>query len=306
VIVIGSGATAVTLVPALAKTAGHVTMVQRSPTYIAPLPATDPIAQVIGRMLPPRQAGPALRWFKALSTQAFFRLSQYRPELVKRMVRRQVSRRLPAGYDVDTHFAPRYNPWDQRFCIAPDGDLFEAIRNGSASVVTDNVESFTERGLLLKSGAELEADIIVTATGLELLFIGGIELCVDGQAVDLASKLVYKGMMLEGVPNLAVAVGYTNASWTLKCDLTCNYVCRLLNHMQATGLRQCTPVNSDESVSARPLLGLTSGYVQRSAHRFPKQGSRFPWQVRQSYLSDYRALRLRGIKDRAMVFSNPA
>ena len=164
---------------------------------------------------------------------------------------------------------------------------------------------FTERGLLLRSGTELEADIIVTATGLELLFIGGIELCVDGEAVDLASKLTYKGMMLEGVPNLAIAVGYTNASWTLKCDLTCNYVCRLLNHMQATGMRQCTPVNNERSISTRPLLDLTSGYVQRSAHRFPKQGSRFPWQVHQSYLRDYRALRLRGVRDPAMVFSNP-
>ena len=170
-----------------------------------------------------------MRWFKALTTQAFFQLSQHRPELVKRMVRRQIERQLPAGYDIGTHFTPRYNPWDQRFCIAPDGDLFKAIRNGSVSVVTDHIDTFTERGLLLKSGDELEADIIVTATGLELLFIGGIELCVDGEAVDIASKLVYKGMMLEGVPNLAVAVGYTNASWTLKCDLTCNYVCRLLN-----------------------------------------------------------------------------
>ncbi len=304
VVVIGSGATAVTLAPALAETARHVTMVQRSPTYIAALPARDPIADAVARILPPRQAGPALRWFKALSTQAFFELSQRRPELVKRMVRRQISRQLPPGYDVDTHFTPRYKPWDQRFCIAPDGDLFKAIRNGSVSVVTDYIDTFTERGLLLKSGAELEADIIVTATGLELLFIGGIALRVDGEAVDIASKLVYKGMMLDGVPNLAVAVGYTNASWTLKCDLTCNYVCRLLNHMQATGMRQCTPVNSDGSVSARPLLGLTSGYVQRAAQRFPKQGSRFPWQVHQSYLRDYRALRLRGIKDQAMVFSN--
>ncbi len=304
VIVIGSGATAVTLVPALAEAARHVTMVQRSPTYIASFPARDPIAEAVGKILPPRHAGPAMRWFKAVSTQAFFQLSQHRPELVKRMVRRQLARQLPAGYDIDTHFTPRYNPWDQRFCIAPDGDLFKAIRNGSVSVVTDHIDTFTERGLLLKSGAELEGDIIVTATGLELLFIGGIELCVDGEAVDVASKLVYKGMMLEGVPNLAMAVGYTNASWTLKCDLTCNYVCRLINHMQATGMRQCTPVNRDGSVSARPLLGLTSGYVQRAAHRFPKQGSRFPWRVHQSYLRDYRALRLRGVADRVMVFSN--
>jgi monooxygenase len=304
VIVIGSGATAVTLVPALAQTAEHVTMVQRSPSYIAALPARDPIAGLVSRVLPPRQAGPAMRWFKALSTQAFFQLSQHRPELVKRLVRRGLEHQLPAGYDIDTHFTPRYNPWDQRFCIVPDGDLFRAIRNGSASVVTDHIDTFTERGLRLRSGAELEGDIVVTATGLELLFIGGIELYVDGAAVDVPSKLTYKGMMLEGVPNLAVAVGYTNASWTLKCDLTCDYVCRLINHMDATGARQCTAVNRDPSVSARPLLGLTSGYVQRSVDRLPKQGSRAPWRVHQSYLRDYRALRLHGVQDRAMVFSN--
>ncbi len=305
VIVIGSGATAVTLVPALAGTARHVTMVQRSPTYVASLPARDPVAGAVERLLPPRQAGTAMRWFKALTTQAFFQLSRHRPDMVKRMVRRQLERQLPASFDIDTHFTPRYNPWDQRFCIAPDGDLFKAIRNGSVSVVTDHVETFTERGLLLRSGRELDGDIIVTATGLELLFLGGIELDVDGEAVEVAGKLVYKGMMLEGVPNLAMAVGYTNASWTLKCELTCNYVCRLINHMRARGMRQCTPVNTGAPVSTRPLLDLTSGYIQRSAHRFPRQGNRFPWQVHQSYLRDYWALRLRGVADEAMVFSNP-
>jgi monooxygenase len=304
VIVIGSGATAVTLVPALAGTARHVTMVQRSPSYVASLPARDPVAGAAGRLLPPRQAGTAMRWFKALTTQAFFQLSRHRPDMVKRMVRRQLERQLPASFDIDTHFTPRYNPWDQRFCIAPDGDLFKAIRNGSVSVVTDHVETFTERGLLLRSGRELDGDVIVTATGLELLFLGGIELDADGEAVDVAGRLVYKGMMLEGVPNLAMAVGYTNASWTLKCELTCNYVCRLINHMQARGMRQCTPVNTGTPVRTRPLLDLTSGYIQRSANRFPRQGTRFPWQVHQSYLRDYRALRLRGVRDRAMVFSN--
>jgi monooxygenase len=305
VVVVGSGATAVTLVPAMAGTAQHVTMLQRSPSYVASLPVKDPIANVLRRALPERYSASAARWFKALTTQAFYRLSQSRPKLVKRVLRRQLVRQLPAGYDIDTHFTPRYNPWDQRFCVVPNGDLFRAIGNGTASVVTDHIETFTEKGLLLRSGTELEADIIVTATGLELLFIGGIELEVDGEPVDIASKLTYKGMMLEGVPNLAIAVGYTNASWTLKCDLTCDYVGRLIKHMRATGMRQCTPVNTDASVSARPLLGLTSGYVLRSADRFPKQGSRFPWQVHQSYLRDYRALRLRGVEDDAMVFSNP-
>ncbi len=305
VLVIGSGATAVTLVPALAATAEHVTMVQRSPTYIASMPSRDPVAGALQRALPRRYSGPAIKWFKALTTQGFFRLSRSRPELVKKMLRRMLERQLPAGYDIDTHFTPRYNPWDQRFCLAPDGDFFQAIGNGTASLVTDHVDTFTEKGVRLRSGTELEADIIVTATGIELLFLGGIEVSVDGQAVDLASRLTYKGMMLEGVPNLAVAVGYTNASWTLKCDLTCGYVCRLVNHMRATGMRQATPVNRGSSVTTRPLLDLTSGYIQRSAHRFPKQGSRFPWQIHQSYLRDYRSLKMSGIEDGAMVFSNP-
>src|SRR5437879_4525321 len=222
------------------------------------------------------------------------------------MLRKGLERQLPRGYDIDVHFTPRYNPWDQRLCVVPDGDLFKAISSGAASVVTDHIDTFTEEGLLLQSGTELEADIIITATGLELLFMGGIEVSVDGEPVHLPEKLTYKGMMLEGVPNLALAIGYTNASWTLKCDLTCDYVCRLLNHLRAAGLRQCMPVNADASVSPQPLLGLSSGYVQRSAHLFPNQGSKFPWQVHQSYLRDYRALKTSDIFDDAMVFSNPA
>src|ERR1700733_13705425 len=306
VIVIGSGATAVTLVPALAETARHVTMVQRSPTYIAPLPARDPVAEAVGRILPPRQAGPAMRWFKALTTQGFFQLSQHRPELVKRMVRRQISRQLPPGYDVDTHFTPRYNPWDQRFCIAPDGDLFKAIRNGSVSVITDHIDTFTEKGLLLKSGAEIEADIIVTATGLELLFIGGIELSVDGVGVDLPSRLTYKGMMLEDVPNLAIAIGYTNASWTLKCDLTCDYVCRLINRMHAHGYAQCCPRRNDPSLTEEPLMDFSSGYVRRSIGEFPRQGSRAPWKLYQNYILDRYTLRHAPLVDRSLEFARKA
>lgn len=305
VVVIGSGATAVTLVPSMATDAAHVTMLQRSPSYIASVPAKNPAADLLRKVLPERYAGRAIRWLLALGTQAFFQLSQRRPTLVKRLLRKGLERQLPAGYDIDTHFTPRYNPWDQRFCAVPDGDLFKAISSGAASVVTDHIDTFTEKGLLLESGTELEADIIITATGLELLFIGGIQLSVDGEEVDLPSKLTYKGMMLEGVPNLALAIGYTNASWTLKCDLTCDYVTRLLNHMRETGQRQSTPRNRDASVTAAPLLGLSSGYVQRSADRFPKQGSKFPWQVHQSYLRDYRALKMRGVTDDAMEFSNP-
>ncbi len=305
VVVIGSGATAVTLIPSLAAEAAHVTMLQRSPTYIVSVPDKNPAVDVLRKILPERSAGRIIRWVMALGTQATYVVSKRRPGLVKRILREGVKRRLPKGYDVDTHFTPRYDPWDQRLCVVPNGDLFKAISAGTASVVTDRVDTFTETGILLESGRELEADIIVTATGLELLFIGGIELTVDGAEVDLPTRLTYKGMMLEGVPNAALAVGYTNASWTLKCDLTCDYVCRLLNHMHDTGLRQCTPVNTDPSVTPAPLLGLSSGYVTRAADRFPKQGSRFPWQVHQSYLRDYRALKRSSIEDGAMRFSNP-
>jgi len=306
VVVIGSGATAITLVPALAEDAAHVTMLQRSPSYIASVPARNPVVNLLRRVLPRRAADDAIRWTLALGTQATYVVSRRRPDLVKRILRRGVARQLPRGYDVDTHFTPRYDPWDQRLCAVPDGDLFKAIRAGTASVVTDRIDTFTETGLRLESGAELDADVIVTATGLELLFLGGIELSVDGEVVDVAMRLTYKGMMLEDVPNLALAVGYTNASWTLKCDLTCGYVTRLLNHLRATGNRQCTPRNRDASVVPQPLLGLSSGYVQRSAARFPKQGSKFPWQVHQSYLRDYRALRRSRLEDDAMEIGNPA
>jgi monooxygenase len=305
VVVIGSGATAVTLVPALAATARHVTMLQRSPSYIASLPSVDPVAGILRRLIPYRYAGPALRWYRALTTQAFFQASRRRPALVKRFLRRRLARQLPAGYDIDTHFTPAYDPWDQRLCVVPDGDLFRAIRAGTASVVTDHVDTFTPTGLRLRSGAELDADIVVTATGLELLFLGGIELTVDGRTVAVEDRLVYRGMMLDGVPNLAVAVGYINASWTLRCDLTCRYVCRLLDRMRATGMRQCTAVSHDAPVATQPLIGLSSGYVQRSAHLLPKQGSVPPWQVHQSYLRDVRSLSRRGLEDGTMTFSNP-
>jgi cation diffusion facilitator CzcD-associated flavoprotein CzcO len=290
----------------MAEKAAHVTMLQRSPSYIASLPAKDPIVRILRKVLPARWSGPAIRWFKALVTQSSYHLSQRRPAVMKRLLLAGLKRRLPTGYDIATHFTPSYNPWDQRLCVVPDGDLFEAIRSGGVSVATDHIDTFTERGIRIRSGEEIEADIIVTATGLELLFLGGIELVVDGEVVDVAKRLAYKGMMLEGVPNLAIAVGYTNASWTLKCDLTADYVTRVVNHMRAAGLRQATPVNSDPSIEHRPLLGLMSGYIQRSADRFPKQGSRFPWQVHQSYLRDYRALKMSGLEDGAMVFSNPA
>ena len=306
VVVIGSGATAVTLIPSMSDDTEHITMLQRSPTYIVALPAKNPLVNLIRRILPTRWSGPIVKWFNALMTQGSYQFSRRFPGLARKGIRALVKLQLPDGYEVDTHFKPKYDPWDQRLCLVPDGDLFKAIRRGDASVVTDSVDRFTADGIRLQSGDELPADIVVTATGLELLFIGGIEVSVDGEDLELPDKLTYKGMMLEDVPNLAIAIGYTNASWTLKCDLTCQYVTRLLNHMHATGLRQCTPENHDASVTAEPLLGLSSGYVQRSQHEFPKQGTRFPWQVKQSYLADYRALKRSDIHDEAMQFSNPA
>ena len=295
IVVIGSGATAITLVPALADRAAHVTMLQRSPTYVASLPRTNPLTSRLRRLLPRRWEGPVLRWTNALTTQGFYVLSRRRPDLVKRVLRKGVERELPAGYDVDTHFTPRYDPWDQRLCVVTDGDLFAGIRNGSVEVVTDHVDRFTGDGILLRSGRHLPADVVVTATGLDLLFLGGIELAVDGVAVDVTERMAYKGMMLEGVPNLAMAIGYTNASWTLKSDLTCRYVCRLVNHLRRSGTTTCTPVAEGVRVSEDSLMGLSSGYVVRAQDRMPRQGDRFPWRVYQSYLRDLRAMRHDGL-----------
>jgi monooxygenase len=306
IVVIGSGATAITLIPSLAEKAAHVTMLQRSPTYIVSRPAKDPLAKILKTILPGRLGATAMRWIMAVGTQSTYFISKRRPKLVKKVLLSGVARQLPKGYDVAAHFTPSYNPWDQRLCLVPDGDLFKAIRRGTASVVTDHIETFTETGIRLKSGEELHADIVVSATGLELLFVGGIDVTVDGEEIDVPNRLTYKGMMLEGVPNIAVAIGYTNASWTLKCDLTCDYVMRLLNHLHDNGLRQCTPYNRDASISPAPLLGLNSGYIQRAEDKFPKQGTRFPWQVHQSFIRDYRAMKLKGVEDEAMVFSNPA
>jgi cation diffusion facilitator CzcD-associated flavoprotein CzcO len=281
-------------------------MLQRSPSYIASLPERSPAAALFRRILPEKAAGTATKWFHALLMQAFYQVCRRWPAQMRRMLLQGLKRQLPPGYDIDTHFTPRYNPWDQRFCAVPNGDLFEAIRDGRASIVTDHIERFTEKGVLLRSGTELGADIIVTATGLQLLFLGGIAVTVDGETVDPSTRLTYKGMMLEGVPNLAFAIGYTNASWTLKCDLTCDYVCRLLNHMHARGLTRCVPRNHDESAVEGTLFGLTSGYIQRSAHLLPRQGAHPPWRVHQSYLRDYRSLKMGAVDDEFMEFSGGA
>jgi monooxygenase len=305
VLVIGSGATAVTLVPAMAASAAHVTMLQRSPSYIVSLPAEDPIANFLRRVLPANIAYSIVRWKNVLLTMLSFELSRRRPGVMKALVRKGLERRLPPGYDIDTHFNPRYNPWDQRLCLVPDGDLFEAICDGRASVVTDRVETFTENGVALASGAELEADLIVTATGLNLIPLGGVHIAVDGREVELPKTMGYKGMMLTGIPNLALVVGYTNASWTLKCDLTCQYVCRMLDYMDEHGYRQCTPRNRDPSVTQEPFIDFSSGYVLRSIDKFPRQGSKPPWRLHQNYARDIVALRFGAIDDDAMVFSNP-
>lgn len=306
VVVIGSGATAVTLVPEMAKTAAHVTMLQRSPTYVVSRPAEDRFANWLRAKLPAKLAYGLIRWRNVLFGMWFFRLARNKPEQVKRRIIDMVREQLGPDYDVETHFTPRYNPWDQRLCLVPDADLFDAIRSGSAEVVTDHIETFTEAGVALKSGRELPAEIIVTATGLNLEVMNGIALSVDGQVVEPAKTYSYKGMMYSGVPNLASAFGYTNASWTLKCDLTCDYVCRLLNHMKATGLRQATPRLGEGEMVEEPWLDFSSGYVQRSIDRFPKQGSQTPWKLHQNYALDLMNLRYSRLEDGVMEFSNPA
>jgi cation diffusion facilitator CzcD-associated flavoprotein CzcO len=306
VVVIGSGATAVTLVPSLAQRAAHVTMLQRSPTYIVAMPDRDRIANALRRVLPERTAYALTRWKNVAIGILLYQLCQRRPSLAKRMLLRGVRRALGPDFDVERHFSPAYKPWDQRLCLDPNGEFFEAIRAGRVSVVTDTIERFTETGIRLSSGAGLPADLIVTATGLNMKFLGGLEVSVDGARVELPKTLAYKGMMLSGVPNLAMAVGYTNASWTLKCDLTCEYVCRLLNHMEAHGWQQCRPVLSDPSVVGEPLIGLSSGYVQRARSLFPMQGSKRPWRLHQNYLLDRIALGHERVDDGVMRFSRAA
>ena len=303
VVVIGSGATAVTLVPAMAQEAAHVTMLQRSPTYVVSLPAEDRIAVGLRRLLGDRAGYAVTRWKNVALTILVYQLSRRRPQFAKRTIRARLERRLPAGYDVDTHFTPRYEPWDQRMCLVPDGDMFQAICDGRASVATDRIATFTETGLLLESGAELEADVIVTATGLNMLALGGIGFAVDGREVALPDTITYKGAMLSGVPNFAVTLGYTNASWTLKADLVSEWVCRLLAHMDSHGFDACVPVNDDPALPTRPLLDLTAGYVLRSAGDLPRSGVRPPWSLGASYAHDVVALRHGAIEDGVMRFS---
>jgi monooxygenase len=299
VVVIGSGATAVTLVPALATTAERVTMLQRSPTWISSRPSRDRIADFVRRALPWRLAYPLVRWKNVLYGSLTYRLSRVRPGLVKAALRREQLRKLPADF-IDRHLTPSYEPWDQRICLAPDGDIFDAVRTGRAEIVTDSIERFTRDGILLTSGEVLPADVIVTATGLSLLAIGGIALTVDGRPVDIADTVAYKGMMLSGVPNFALTIGYTNASWTLKADLVARYVCRLLRHLAATGTDTVTPsppaALRDRS-KLEPLLDFTSGYIRRSLDALPKQGPSTPWRLHQDYPRDLHLFRRGPVTD---------
>jgi cation diffusion facilitator CzcD-associated flavoprotein CzcO len=301
IVVIGSGATAVTLVPALAPSAAHVTMLQRTPSYVLSLPGRDPLAQLLRARLPARLAYPIVRWKNVLFSTAFYQFSRRRPAAARRLIRRLAAKQLPAGFDVDTHFNPPYDPWDQRLCLVPDGDLFRALRRGEASVATGRIARFTEKGIALESGEHLDADVIVTATGLNLLTLGGAALTVDGAPVDVPGTVSYKGMMLSGVPNLTMVIGYTNASWTLKADLVNHYVCRLIHHLDAEGYVSATPVAPPEGAD-QPFLDLTSGYVRRSLADLPKQGRRTPWRLHQNYLRDVGLLRRGPLDDEGMTF----
>ncbi|HZO05462.1 MAG TPA: NAD(P)/FAD-dependent oxidoreductase [Solirubrobacterales bacterium] len=302
VVVIGSGATAVTLVPAMAKDAAKVTMLQRSPTYVASMPAADPVAGFLHRFLPARAVYSIVRWKNVLAQLAIYNLSRNRPGILKKFLRRGVERMLPPGYDVDKHFTPRYNPWDQRLCLVPDADLFEAIKDGSAEVVTDRIAGFDQAGIELESGERLDADVVITATGLNVLFLGGMTVSIDGAEPEMARTMTYKGMMLNGFPNFAFALGYTNASWTLKADLVAEYVCRLLNHMDAGGYDVCVPEVTDPTITEEPLLDFNSGYVLRALPGLPKQGSKEPWKLRQSYPFDLRQMRRGTLLDGSMQF----
>ena len=302
IVVIGSGATAVTLVPNLADDAAHVTMLQRTPSYIMSLPGKDPLAQLLRRRLPPTVAYPIVRWKNVLTTTALYQASRRWPNGVRKLIRRLTEKQLPAGVDVDTHFNPPYDPWDQRLCLVPDGDLFRALRQGKASMVTDRIATFTETGIQLESGEHLDADVVVSATGLNLLAMGGMTLSLDGEPVDVPGTVSYKGMMLSGVPNFSMVIGYTNASWTLKADLVSRYVCRLLQHLDAGGLAVATPVAPPEGADL-PFLDLAAGYVQRSLAQLPKQGSRAPWKLHQNYLRDVRMMRRGPLEDEGITFA---
>jgi cation diffusion facilitator CzcD-associated flavoprotein CzcO len=305
VVIIGSGATAVTLVPAMAEAAGHVTMLQRSPTYIVPVPSEDRIANALPKLIGRERAYAVTRQKNVTRQRLIFRFCQQYPRAARRLIRHLNAKQLPAGYPVDEHFRPAYNPWDQRLCAVPDADMFKAIRDGRASVVTDQIDTFTERGIRLQSGRELEADIIVTATGLNLLAFGGVSLSVDGAPVNMSEKAAFKGFLISDVPNFAYVFGYTNSSWTLKVGLICEHFCRLLAHMDAHGYDICRP-QAPESMATRPLLDITAGYVKRAVDQFPHQGTEGPWRTCMDYRTDRKTLREGPVDDDHLRFARSA
>jgi monooxygenase len=305
VVIIGSGATAVTLLPEMAKQAAHVTMLQRSPTYMIARPARDFIANALRAVLPLRWAYALTRWKNVLFGMYFFNLCRRKPGKVRDWLLEQVKKELGSAYQ-EADFSPRYNPWDQRLCLVPDADLFDAMKAGKASIKTATIDRFVSDGVQLTSGDTLKADIIVTATGLKLQALAGVPFSVDGQRVEINKTLNYKGMMYSDVPNLASSFGYTNASWTLKCDLTCHYVCRLLNHMDATGTQIATPRNLDPAVTEEPWIDFSSGYVVRALADLPKQGSKHPWKLYQNYVRDLMMFRYGRVEDGVMQFSRAA
>jgi monooxygenase len=302
VVVIGSGATAVTLVPAMAERAAHVTMLQRSPTYILSRPAVDGAAMWLRKKLPEKTAYAATRWKNVLLGKALYDFCRRFPDRARALIVGQVKKQVGDASPI-ANFEPSYAPWDQRLCLVPDGDLFAAIRSGKADVVTDTIDTFTATGVKLRSGRELPADAVVTATGLELQFLGGLTLSVDGVTVDPSARWNYKGTMLSGVPNLAMAVGYTNASWTLKAELACQYTCRVLNHMARHRFRSATPMQDDPTLPSAPLLDLQSGYVQRAEKIMPRQGDRAPWRLFQSYPRDLMMMKRGTLDDGVLRFA---
>ncbi len=306
VVIIGSGATAVTLGPSMAADAERVTILQRSPTYVVSRPGEDKISQALRKVLPEKAAYGLTRWKNVLMSTMIWNRCQKAPEKVKAFLIDQVREELGPDYDIDTHFTPRYDPWNQRLCLIPDGDMFQAIREGLLDMVTDQIETFTPNGIRLQSGQELEADIVVTATGLEMEFLGGISVNVDGRAVNPEKLFTYKGMMYSNVPNLASVFGYLNASWTLRADLVSEYVCKLINHMDKTGQSQATPHPTDPAMQSQPLYGFSSGYLKRAVDRMPRQGPRRPWRQNQSYFLDIMDMRFSSVDDGEIRFSKPA
>lgn len=308
VVVIGSGATAMTLVPAMAEEGAQVTMVQRSPTYVVSRPDRDKIANLLRKFLPERVAYAMTRWKNVNLQRLFYYRCQTQPAKVKSRLLGWVRDHLGPDYDIETHFTPGYNPWEQRLCLIPNADLFRGINSGSIEVVTDKIERFTEKGLLMQSGRELQADLIVTATGLRLLVLGGVEFSIDGESVDFAERFTYKGMMYSDVPNMVQTFGYINASWTLRSDLAAEYLCRLINRADELGMRQCTPRlrDEDKDMPERPWIeNFSSGYMQRSMHLFPKQSDRAPWHNPQKYSLDKKMIRRAKLEDGALSFDNP-